>query len=329
MRILIVKTSSLGDVVHMLPALTDAQRRLPTLTADWVVEESFAAIPGWHPVVDQVLPVAIRRWRKRPLDPAVWREVGAFKAALAQRRYDAVVDTQGLLKSAGIARLARGPRWGYDRTSAREPLASLFYTHRLAVPRAQHAIERNRQLLATALAYALDGLPLDYGLPPRPATPVGLPLIPPRHVLALHGTSRVDKEWPQAQWIELAQRLAERGSGLVLPWGNERERGRAEAIVAASPTCIVLPRLGLDALAGLIARAPAVVGMDTGLMHLAAAYGRPGVALYPATAPALTGVRSAPGAPAIVNLDGQVQTLSTDRVLGLLQPWLTSPQAGD
>lgn len=327
MRILIVKTSSLGDVVHMLPALTDAQRRLPALSADWVVEESFAAIPGWHPAVDRVLPVAIRRWRKRPLDRAVWREVGAFKAALAQRRYDAVVDTQGLLKSAWIARLARGPRWGYDRASAREPLASLFYTHRLAVPRAQHAIERNRQLLAGALAYALEGLALDYGLS-HPPTAAAEPFVPTRHVLALHGTSRVDKEWPQAQWIELAHRLAERGSGLVLPWGNERERERAQAIAAASPGSIVLPRLGLDALAGLIAKAPAVVGMDTGLMHLAAAYGRPGVALYPATAPALTGVRSAPGAPPIVNLDGRAETLSATRVLELLQPWLAQPKAG-
>lgn len=327
MRILIVKTSSLGDVVHMLPALTDAQRRLPALSADWVVEESFAAIPGWHPAVDRVLPVAIRRWRKQPLNRAVWREVGAFKAALTEQRYDAVVDTQGLLKSAWIARLARGPRWGYDRASAREPLASLFYTRRLTVPRAQHAIERNRQLLAGALAYALEGLALDYGLSRTPTATDGLPPVPPRHVLALHGTSRVDKEWPQAQWIELAHRLAERGSGLVLPWGNARERERAEAIAAASPASIVLPRLGLDALAGLIAQAPAVVGMDTGLMHLAAAYGRPGVALYPATAPALTGARSAPGAPAIVNLDGQAETLSATRVLGLLQPWLRRTDA--
>ena len=323
MRILIVKTSSLGDVVHMLPALTDAQRRLPALSADWVVEESFAAIPGWHPAVDRVLPVAIRRWRKRPLDPAVWREVGAFRSALAQQRYDAVVDTQGLLKSAWVARLARGPRWGYDHASAREPLASLFYTHRLAVARAQHAIERNRHLLAAALAYPLEGLALDYGLSLPSAGMADLPRVPPRHVLALHGTSRVDKEWPQAQWIELAQLLSRHGSGLVLPWGNERERRRAEAIAAASPGSIVLPRLGLDALAGLIARAPAVVGMDTGLMHLAAAYGRPGAALYPATAPALTGVRSAPGAPPIVNLDGQQEVLSAERVLGLLQPWLT------
>ncbi|GAB4206891.1 MAG: lipopolysaccharide heptosyltransferase I [Tibeticola sp.] len=327
MRILIVKTSSLGDVVHMLPALTDAQRRLPALRADWVVEESFAAIPGWHPAVDRVLPVAIRRWRKQPLNRAVWREVGAFKAALTAQRYDAVVDTQGLLKSAWIARLARGPRWGYDRASAREPLASPFYTHRLAVARAQHAIERNRQLLAGALAYALEGLALDYGLSRPPSATADLPPVPPRHVLALHGTSRVDKEWPRAQWIELAHRLAERGSGLVLPWGNARERERAEAIAAASPASIVLPRLGLDALASLIAQAPAVVGMDTGLMHLAAAYGRPGVALYPATAPTLTGVRSAPGAPAIVNLDGRTEVLSATRVLGLLQPWLRRTDA--
>lgn len=327
MRILIIKTSSLGDVVHMLPALTDAQRRLPTLTADWVVEESFAAIPGWHPAVGRVLPVAIRRWRKRLLDPAVWREVGEFTSALAQQRYDAVVDTQGLLKSAWIARLAHGPRWGYDRTSAREPLAARFYTHRLAVARAQHAIERNRQLLAGALAYALEGLALDYGLLHPPAA-AAEPTVPPRHVLALHGTSRVDKEWSQAQWVELAQRLAACGSGLVLPWGNERERRRAEAIAAASPGSIVLPQLGLAPLAGLIARAPAVVGMDTGLMHLAAACGRPGVALYPATAPALTGVRSPPGAPPIVNLDGQAQTLSAARVFGLLQPWLASDRVG-
>lgn len=153
MRVLLVKTSSLGDLVHTFPAITDASRALPGLQLDWLVEESFAEVPAWHPAIDQVIPIALRRWRRD------WRkayrsgQIAGFRSRLRERGYDLVIDTQGLLKSALPARWARGPVVGYDRRSAREPLAALFYQRRITVSRGQRAIERTRQLFAEALGY--------------------------------------------------------------------------------------------------------------------------------------------------------------------------------
>ena len=291
LRLLIVKTSSLGDVIHMLPAVTDAARARPGLVVDWLVEESFAAIPAWHPAVRRVLPIAMRRWKKQWTASATWRQIAAARTSLKAERYDLVVDAQGLLKSALWTRTARGVRCGYDADSAREPVVARLYDRRFAVPREMHAIERNRRLLAQALGYELDDLRPDYGLAglatrlPGPGVE-----LPARYVVGLHGTSRVDKEWPVEHWKRLAAALLQAGRPLVLPWGNAAEQRRAEAIAAVVPGSRVLPRLGRDALAVIIDRADAVVGVDTGLMHLAAGLGQPGLALYTATRPALTGV---------------------------------------
>jgi heptosyltransferase-1 len=319
MHILVVKTSSLGDLVHMLPALSDAAKVIPGLQVDWVAEESFAAVPAWHPAVGRVIPVAIRRWRKSLLSKATWRELGAARTVLRETNYAAVIDSQGLLKSAVLARLARGEHWGYDRHSIREPLAALTYNWRAGVPRDLHAIERNRRLLAAALGYGMEDLPLDYGLAGLTERisipPIEMPL---SFVLALHGTSRVDKEWSESNWITVGHALAQHGRSLLLPWGNVREKERAERIAAAVPTAQVLPRLGLDELAVIIARADAVLGVDTGLMHVAAALRKPGLALFPATLPALTGVRSEPDAPQIASLTPQ-DDLSAEAVVERLQ----------
>ena len=291
MKLLIVKTSSLGDVIHMLPAVTDAVRARPGLEVDWLVEESFAAIPAWHPAVKRVIPIAMRRWKKRWTAADTWREIGAAKASLKAADYDLVVDSQGLFKSAIWTRAARGPRCGYDAASARESVAARFYDRCYAVAREMHAIERNRRLLAQAFGYELDDLRPDYGLTGLAARlPVPGIALPGRYVVGLHGTSRADKEWPVADWKRLGLALTEADRPLVLPWGNEIEERRAQDIAAAVPAAVVLPRLGLDALAVIIDRADAVVGVDTGLMHLAAGLGKPGLALYTATRPALTGV---------------------------------------
>ncbi|TQV61953.1 MAG: lipopolysaccharide heptosyltransferase I [Halothiobacillaceae bacterium] len=338
MRILIIKTSSLGDLVHMLPALTDAAQAIPGLRADWVAEEGFAAVPAWHPAVENIIPVAIRRWRRSLGKAETWREIGKARAAIHTRTYDAVIDSQGLLKSALLARWARGPLWGYDLHSIREPLAALTYPHRARVPMELHAIERNRRLLAAALGYSMDDLPLDYGLaslPDRLPPAVGAnsfaqaPL-PVRYIVALHGTSRADKEWPEEHWNAAGRTLAQHGLALVLPWGNAREEARARRIAEAVPGARMLPRLGLDALALILARAEAVLGVDTGLMHIAAALGRPGLALFPATTPSLTGVRAGTNAPPIDSLTPQdgldAEGVST-RLLAAI-PLLASPMHG-
>lgn len=284
-KLLIVKTSSLGDVVHMLPAVTDMHTRFPDWQIDWVVEENFAEIPHWHPAIHQVFPVAIRRWRKSLLVKTTRQEISTFKQQLANTQYDVILDAQGLIKSALISRWARGKRVGFDFAYAREPLASLVYQQRLAVGKNDHAIKRNRLLAAGSLDYSISDMPLDYGLQLPPKT-----LPTERYIMALHGTSRVDKEWPIDQWRELVKALQEFELKVYLPWGNTRELERAKALESEYPNVQVLPKSKLTELAYYIAGAQGVIGMDTGLMHLAAALGKSGVALYPATYPALTGV---------------------------------------
>lgn len=317
MRILIVKTSSLGDVIHMLPAVTDAMHAVPGIEIDWVVEEAFASIPAWHPAVRRVIPVALRRWRTRWWSPASWGGLLGARRAIRAQEYDFVVDAQGLYKSALWTRWARGVRCGHDSTTAREPGATRFYQRRFPVPTELHAIQRNRVLLAAVLAYPIHDVRPDYGLGAL-AERLGDPglVLPENYVLALHGTSRVEKEWPVESWMHLARVMAGQGRPLVLPWGSEDERSRAEAIAAAAPGTVVLPRLDLDGLALVTTRALAVIGVDTGLMHLAAALGKPGLALYPATQPQLTGVvPDRHSRRALINLD-KPEHLAPDVVAG-------------
>lgn len=303
-KLLIIKTSSLGDVVHMLPALHDALQHHPHLHIDWVVEENFQEVLRWHNGIQRVLPVAIRRWRKRPFAKQVRHEISQFKQQLRQEHYDYVLDSQGLLKSALITCLSRGTRYGYDRYSIREPLASFCYSHKLPVSRKQHAILRNRLLTANALGYSIENLALehgiqDYAFPPSPHD------LPPHYIVALHGTSRPDKEWPVAHWQHFIKQLAEQGIHTLLPWGNTREQQRAQQL-AQHPYAHVLPRSSLSELAGIMQQAQGVIGMDTGLMHIAAALNQRGLALYPVTKTILTGIAANSSAQqAILSVEGK------------------------
>lgn len=283
--ILFIKTSSLGDVIHHMPAVTDARRARPGDRFVWLVEEDCVPLVRLHPAVDEVIPVASRRWRREGLmSAAVLREMAAFRRAVQARRYDAVVDTQGLFRTGVMTWLARGARHGYDRASIREPLASAFYNVRHAVSRELHAIERNRLLTGLSLGYAPQGAP-DYGLD-RAALRDGAAA---PYAVLLHATARADKEWPVANWIGLKDVLARHGVDLLLPWGREDERERAVRIAEGLPRARVIDRLPLDGVARLIAGASFVIGVDTGILHLAAALGVPLVAIFAGSQPKLTG----------------------------------------
>lgn len=283
-------------MVHQCPAVSDAARAVPGARIDWVVEEGFAGVARMHAGVERVIPVAVRRWRGALWNPSVWKEISAFRAELAAQRYDAVIDAQGLLKSALIARCASGPRHGMDRASVREPLAALFYERRHRVPRALHAVERNRRLTAAALGLRAAALgiglesALEYGLRSSVPPPPGLPA---SYSVLLTMTSRADKLWPEERWIELAHALA---LPVVLPWGNSEERGRAERIARGVGEAVVPEKMTLEALARVLAGARSVVGLDSGLSHLAAAFGAPAVAIFCGSDPALTGLYGAPRA---------------------------------
>ena len=272
-------------MVHHCPAVSDAARKIPAAEIDWVVEEPFAPIAAMHAAVRRVIPVRLRDWRRRWWRSSAWREVAAFREELGAVHYDAVIDTQALIKSALVASCAHGRRHGMDRSSAREPLAAIFYQMKHPVPRELHAVERNRQLTAAALGYALD-VELDYGLAaidPEPSAQAP-------YVVLLTMTSRDDKLWAEENWIALGRALRMRA---VLPWGSERERLRATRIAAALGDAEVAARMSLPQLARVFAKAQAVVGVDTGLTHLAAALGVRAVGIYCGSEPALTGIYGA------------------------------------
>lgn len=284
MRVLLVKTSSLGDLIHTFPALSDAAAAIPDIHFDWLVEEGFGEVPGWHPAVSATIPIALRRWRRD------WRKalssgaIGGLRRRLRESRYDVVIDAQGLLKSAVPARWAKAPVAGYDRRSAREPLASTFYKHRFAVARQQHAVERVRQLFAQALGYALPDSSADYGLSfPR------LHDAAQRRLVFLHGTTWPSKHWPEPFWAELLHIAGEAGYSVDLPWGDPDDRLRAERIIGAADGGRLLPHQSLSELAQTLASADGVVGVDSGLAHLAAAVETPAVTLYGPTRTDLTG----------------------------------------
>lgn len=300
-NVLFIKTSSLGDVIHHMPALVDARKARPDTTFAWLVEEAFAPLVHLHPAVGNVIPVAWRRWRKSFYAAATLSEVAESLRRIRAVAYDDIVDTQGLLRSALIARAARGRRHGYNFASIREPLASVFYEKRYRVSRDLHAVERNRILSGLALGYAPQGAP-DFGLDRARFSGIGS-----RYGILLHATARAEKLWPEDDWIALAKSIG-RTAELLLPWGTDAERRRGERIAAAVPGVRVTERMALDEVAKLIAGARYVVGVDTGLLHLAAALGIPLVAIFTGSRPALTGPVGN-GPIAILGTDGAPPTV--------------------
>jgi heptosyltransferase-1 len=281
MKLLLVKTSSMGDVIHTFPAVTDALAAKPGVAIDWLVEKPFAPIARLNPGIGAVIEVETRRWRKAPFSGETRAATAVLRRRLQGERYDLVLDAQGLLKSLWLARLAAAPIAGYDRRSAREGLASLFYRKRFPVARDEHAITRTRLLFGAALGYHPDLDRLDYGLPAASANGTD--------AFLLHGTSWETKRWPTASWIEAARGLVARGFSPLTTFSEETERQVASAIAAAVPQTRIIEKTGLGEIASHLASARLAIGVDTGLTHLAAAFGLPTVALYTATRIGLTG----------------------------------------
>lgn len=292
MRILLVKTSSLGDVVHALPVVSDIRRHRPNATIDWVVEETFADIPRLHPGVAAVIPVAVRRWRASLARVATWREMLAYRRAVrqppqAEFGYDSVIDCQGLAKSAILTAQARGKKYGF--AAPREGLAAFAYDYAVDVPWGQHAVIRNRQLAAGALDYTLAAdEPLEYGIAATALRAPWLPRSP--YAVLLTATSRADKMWPEEHWLAVGRALDAAGVACVLPAGTDEERARATQLAARLPQAVAAPPLQLAEIARLLAGARLAIGVDTGLIHLAAALGVPAAAIFCASDPRRTGL---------------------------------------
>lgn len=320
MRVLLVKLSSLGDVVHNLPVASDLMRARPDTTIEWAIESPYAEIAALHPGVRKVWPIPLRRLKKNWRSSAAWSDFLASRSRLAEQQYDHILDTQGLLKSAWVARWPEGIRNGYDRMSAREPLAARLYDRTFPVARDQHAVTRNRRLAAAAFGYEMDRA-ADYGLAAPADTPSWLPASP--YVVFLHATSRANKMWPDVAWIALGACLHAKGVRVLLPWGSPAEQATSERLAAAIPEAQIAPAMSLTEAAAMLARAAAVVGVDTGLAHLAVALRCPTVGIYITTQPGLTGLH---GNELAVNLGGGTVEAphipDVDLVWQTLQPWL-------
>lgn len=287
MKILLVRLSSMGDLVHTLPALTDLARHRPDISLDWLCEAAFADIARLHPFTAAAVPIRWRRWRGRLLQAPARAEFAELRRRLRAAHYDWVLDSQGLLKSAAFARLAGAPVTGLDAASAREPWAARLYSRRIAVDTERDAVWRNRSLFAQAFGYNFDG-EADFGLQNESR----LPETPP-YLAVLHAASRPEKLWPQTHWRELITRWhGERGAAVKLLWGSAAERRRAEELAAGFDFAEVCPRLTLAQAAQVLRGAAAVAGADTGLLHLADALGVPVVGVYTASNPAKTGVQA-------------------------------------
>ena len=290
MRVLIVKVSSLGDVIHTLPAVTDAQRARKDIQFDWVVEENFVEVPSWHPAVENVIPVALRRWRRNIVKTYMNHEFRAFKRALQGVHYDLVIDAQGLIKSGIISRLSKGLTIGLSNRTIREPMATLFYNKVYSVPWTEHAVDRVRQLFSRALQYEYDPEQIDYGIDvSRISAPNGIAKKTEKQVVFLHGTTWQTKHWPENYWRHLAQISTEAGYKVLLPWGNPEEKQRAELIAQGNARVEVLDKQTLSGIANYIQQSDGVIAVDTGLGHLAAALAKPAVSLYGPTNPGLSG----------------------------------------
>ncbi len=268
-----------------MPMVADIHRHFPAAQIDWVVEEGYTSLVGLNPHVRKIIPIALRRWRKTLFSAATRAEIGAFRRELQAERYDLVFDTQGLLKTSVVMRMARlapqGRRIGLANAtegSGYEPISRIFHDQSIPVGLRTHAVTRARLVAAAALGYQLEGQP-DFALrPPEPARWAWMPEQP--YVVFFHGTARAAKQWPQAQWIKLGQALAERGLQILLPWGSAREQEAARQLAAGIPGATVLPALPMMQAVALVQQARLVVGLDTGLTHIAAAYGKPTIELY-------------------------------------------------
>jgi heptosyltransferase-1 len=294
----------MGDVIHNLPIIADIHAEFPDAQIDWVIEENFADMLKLNPYINEIIPVSIRRWRKSIFNKKTWQEIQGFKTHLQARHYDYIIDTQSLLKSALIACLAKGKRYGQGPRTAREWLAGFFYNRRFSVSREQHAVDQNRQLTALALNYRAPTSPPDYGLPRVELIKKNDLQLPEKYVMVFHATSRDSKLWPMGHWVSLGILLAKQGVTLCLPWATDTEKSRANIIATHVPQAVVLPKSNLTTLAHITAGAQAAVGVDTGLIHLAVAMDVPSIAIYTDTHPDLNGTYGGPNALAI-NLGGK------------------------
>jgi heptosyltransferase-1 len=295
MKILVVRLSSLGDILHLFPAISDLRRRYPDAVIHWLAEPAFAEAVSWHAAVDRVITVSLRAHKK------IWWKLPLLLSKLRRRlqaeKYDVVLDAQGLLKSAVLSRLPGVPVYGFDADSARESIAAKLYQKTALIPDGLHVIEKNRQLIEQLFATDIS-LPADFGLDKfreeemsGELSGVLKEMTDQPYIVLLHGTTWNSKYWPESAWMELIREFSQRGWRCLLPWGNDTEHQRADRLQAAGGEQVkVLPKSSLTELMDILLHARAFVSVESGIGHLAAALEVPGVMLHGPTDPAYSGI---------------------------------------
>ncbi|URJ23248.1 lipopolysaccharide heptosyltransferase I [Blochmannia endosymbiont of Camponotus sp. C-003] len=286
MKVLIIKVSSMGDIIHTLPAVTDASNVVPNILFDWVVEETFSDIPRWHPAIHQIIPINLRFWIKNWYKLSSWKRYRECCIQL-KKRYDVIIDAQGLLKtSLLITCITRGKKYGMDYTSVREPMSSFVYHERHYIKKSQHAVERIRQLFSFSLKYPVPSCIGKYNI--AHLFPLQKNNVP--YLIFFHSTTKLQKLWPEFNWSIIAQYAINAGYFIKLPFWTKSEELRTNQLARLyCNQIIILPKLTLQEIACQISGATAVISVDTGLSHLTAALGCPNVTLYGPTNPKLIG----------------------------------------
>ena len=289
MRVLILKLTSFGDIIHTFSALSEAKKALENLEITWVVDETFAQVPLWHEAVTKIIPCAHRRWRKNIIKAIASGEIIKFVKTLRQQRYDVIIDAQSSIKTGIIGFLARGSLYGYDRDSVREKGTQWFYKHTFSVSKKTHVMDRTRQLFAQSLGYVCEKTLPDAGLLTPPST---LPCdIPENSVVFIPFTTWQTKHWPMSYWQQLIEMVTSSGTKVIIYFAGEHEKTKAMALKQNNPGVVILPDLSLDQRIPLFKAVRAFVGVDTGPTHLGAALNVPGVVLFGPTDPDYLGLR--------------------------------------
>lgn len=279
MKILIVKLSSMGDIVHTMPIVADILHTFPQAQIDWLCEENFVDLLQQVKGIRQIISVALRRWRHTLLSSQTWRQICSFYQQLRAEQYDWIIDTQGLLKSAILSRIAQGTVSGLaNRTDGAgyEWPVRFFYHQRHYIEPRTHVITRSRLLVAKALHIPLRE-ELDFGLKPKPCS-LKFPI---PYIVFVHASSRKNKSWPLASWITLGEELITLGYHIILPWGSAEEQETSRHLAATLGKQAYVPNhLSLAEVTSLLADAKATIGVDTGLSHIAMALKKPSIQIY-------------------------------------------------
>ena len=315
MKVLILKLTSMGDLMHALPALTEAEQNIKNISFDWVVDKAFSSVPGWHPAVDKIIKTDHRNWKKQLFSSEPREALNLVKKEINATDYDFVVDMQNNLKSAFLSFLSDHRVTGMDASSSREYPAHWAYSNKVNINKSLHAIDRQKELLASSLGYSPTS-DINYGISKVKFLEPAMAL-PARYVVLVQNASWPTKQWPVSSWKDLVKHLDGHGVNVLLPSGNKEELLRAKDIASVSEKATALEILPLNEVAYIIDNADYCICSDTGLAHLSAVVNTPSLTLYGPTDINLIGTKGN-NQIHIVGDNGDINNISVEEVINKL-----------